>query len=61
MKFNIYRDNNSEWRWRLVSRNGRIIADSGEGYKGKSGAIKATRKMLSLLFDESVPIYQVEK
>lgn len=32
MKFDIYQDNAGEWRWRLISTNGRIIADSGEGY-----------------------------
>jgi uncharacterized protein YegP (UPF0339 family) len=32
MKFHIYKDNKGEWRWRLKAANGRIIADSGEGY-----------------------------
>lgn len=35
MKFVIYKDAAKEYRWRLVSRNGRIIANSGEGYKRK--------------------------
>lgn len=34
--FEIYRDNSDEYRWRLKSTNGKIIADSGEGYKNKS-------------------------
>lgn len=33
--FNVYRDDAGEWRWRLVAGNGRIIADSGEGYDHK--------------------------
>lgn len=36
MKFHIYKDNNNEYRWRLVAANGKIIADSGEGYTTKS-------------------------
>jgi len=36
--FEVYRDRADEWRWRLVARNGRIIADSGEGYTSKQGA-----------------------
>ena len=32
MKFHIYQDANNEWRWRLKAANGKIIADSGEGY-----------------------------
>ena len=27
-----YKDAKGEWRWRLKAANGRIIADSGEGY-----------------------------
>ena len=36
-KYEIYRDDAGEWRWRLTASNGRIVA-SGEGYKRRSGA-----------------------
>jgi len=36
-RFEIYRDNANEWRWRLVAANGHIIAASGEGYRSKQG------------------------
>ncbi|WP_458207452.1 HVO_2922 family protein [Haladaptatus sp. NG-SE-30] len=36
--FELYRDANEEWRWRLVHDNGNIIADSGEGYERQSTA-----------------------
>jgi uncharacterized protein YegP (UPF0339 family) len=26
------KDKKGEWRWRLKATNGRILADSGEGY-----------------------------
>lgn len=32
MKIHPYQDLRGEWRWRLVSSNGRIMADSSEGY-----------------------------
>lgn len=39
MKFEIYRSESSlpsqSWRWRLVASNGRVIADSSEGYADK--------------------------
>ena len=35
MKFEIYRDESGEWRWRLKAVNGLIIAVSGEGYVNK--------------------------
>ncbi len=31
-RFEVYEDNAEQYRWRLVHRNGNIIADSGEGY-----------------------------
>ncbi|SIQ77057.1 Uncharacterized conserved protein YegP, UPF0339 family [Haladaptatus litoreus] len=38
--FELYEDHAEEWRWRLVHRNGNIIADSGEGYSSKQAARK---------------------
>jgi len=40
MKIVIYRDVKGEWRWKLVARNGRTVANGGEGYKRKSGILK---------------------
>lgn len=40
-KIEVYKDRNGEYRWRLVSSNGKVLADSGEGYKRKYGVIKA--------------------
>lgn len=28
----VYEDVRGEWRWRLVATNGRVVADSAEGY-----------------------------
>jgi uncharacterized protein YegP (UPF0339 family) len=35
MTYYYYKDSKGEWRWRLKASNGRIIADSGEGYKNE--------------------------
>lgn len=37
--FELYQDKAGEWRWRLRHENGNIIADSGEGYVAKAGAV----------------------
>ncbi len=37
-KFELYQDKSNEWRWRLKSGNGQVIATGGEGYENKSGA-----------------------
>jgi len=39
--FEIYEDNAEEWRWRLRSRNGNTLADSGEGYGSRRRAEEA--------------------
>lgn len=37
-KFHIYKSSNGEFRWRLVSGNGQVIATPGEGYTSKESA-----------------------
>ncbi|ELZ22714.1 hypothetical protein C475_16471 [Halosimplex carlsbadense 2-9-1] len=36
--FEVYRDAADEWRWRLIHRNGEILADGGEGYASRTNA-----------------------
>jgi len=36
LKFEIYQDNAKEFRWRLKSANGSILATGGQGYKAKA-------------------------
>lgn len=46
-----YMDSRGEWRWRLIARNGRIIADSGEGYSKLGNLQRAMalyKRMLSV-------------
>ncbi|MDJ1431937.1 HVO_2922 family protein [Halostagnicola sp. A-GB9-2] len=44
--FQLFEDRAGEWRWRLVHRNGNIIATSGEGYTTKQNAKKGIRSVL---------------
>jgi len=39
--FELYEDAGGKWRWRLRHRNGNVLADSGEGYASRSGAVDA--------------------
>jgi uncharacterized protein YegP (UPF0339 family) len=55
MKIVLYKDKKGEYRWRLVARNGRIIADSAESYKQKSKMMHIVQKLLdtcSFLFED---------
>lgn len=45
--FELFEDNAGEWRWRMVASNGRIVADSGEGYSTKSNARSAIKNVQS--------------
>lgn len=39
MYFEVYKDAKGEHRWALVANNGRVIADSAEGYKRRRDAL----------------------
>lgn len=45
----IYPDRGGEFRWSLISSNGRVIADSSEGYASRAGAIRALRTVTQTL------------
>ena len=44
MKFYIYQS--SGWRWRAKAKNGKIIADSSEGYKNKGDCLSALKSLI---------------
>lgn len=44
-KTEIYKDVAGEWRWRIVSTNGEIIASSGESFTRKWSARRAVRRV----------------
>jgi len=54
-KFRIYKDNWKQWRWRLVAGNGKIVADSAEGYRNR----RDIRRMIEKIMSE-VEIAEVE-
>lgn len=41
VKFDVYEDAKKEYRWKLKSGNGQVVAGSSEGYKAKADAEKA--------------------
>ena len=44
-KFQTYRDQGNQYRWRLKAPRGQIIADSGEGYSSRSNARRAAENV----------------
>jgi uncharacterized protein YegP (UPF0339 family) len=47
----IYLDKAHEYRWRFAAPNRKFIADSGEGYTTRSGAIRAARRLRVIAAD----------
>lgn len=56
MYFEIYKDSQREWRWRLRASNNYIIADSSEGYNNKQDCIHAIDLVKST--NASTPVYE---
>lgn len=50
--FETYKSVNGEWRWRLVSKNGRIIADSSEGYVSEANVTRSVERIRRLIKGE---------
>ena len=55
MQYQIYKDVGGFWRWRLKASNGKIIADSGEGYFNKSDCLHAIDLVKS---SKLAPVYE---
>lgn len=47
MKFQVYLDSANQWRWRLLARGKRIVADSGEGYSGRIACVRAIHSIIN--------------
>ena len=52
MNVEFYTDLNGEWRWTVRAGNGRIVADSGEGYANKADAVHGYRLVVGPDVDE---------
>jgi uncharacterized protein YegP (UPF0339 family) len=45
MTYYYYKDAKGEWRWRLKASNGRILADSGEGYTSEHECLEDIKRV----------------
>lgn len=50
-KLHIYRDKGKKkgWRWRLLTANGRLVADSGESYTRRMDAARAAQRLFTIV------------
>lgn len=54
----VYRDRAGEWRWRIKAANGRIVADSGEGYTSRANACRAARRFVYVMRSGCSPMLE---
>jgi len=43
--FEVYKDKIGEFRWKLIHKNGHIIATSSEGYTAKANALHGIKSV----------------
>lgn len=48
-QFEIYKGNDKQWYWRLIAKNGQIVAVAGEGYKRRDGVLKSIQRLPGLV------------
>lgn len=56
VKFSVYEDKRGEHRYRVTHGNGKIIADSAEGYKRRSSAFRAIDALITAISDGKVVV-----
>ena len=44
-KFEITVDKKGDFRWKLITRNGEVVANGGEPFKSKASAMNAVKKL----------------
>lgn len=57
MKFEVYAGKgkeNNKWRWRIVARNGQIVAVSGEAFFSEKNAQRALNKFVNNLVKQTI-------
>jgi uncharacterized protein YegP (UPF0339 family) len=59
-RFDVYEDRAGQYRWRLVASNGRIVADSGEGYTNAANAREAAQRIRDRAPDAALPHFDVD-
>jgi uncharacterized protein YegP (UPF0339 family) len=62
-QFEVYVDTANQWRWRVRAANGRIIADSGEGYSSRQACVDGANLVLGTsgstpVVDSTLTIYR---
>ena len=55
----VYKDKSKEYRWRIVHKNGKVLADSGEGYARRRNCVNALRNLYQYITAEEIDTISV--
>lgn len=55
MRYKLYKDESGQWRWRLLAKNGKVIADSAEAYKRRLGC-RRSLNLVNMSYDLPVDL-----
>jgi len=44
-QYQVYKGEDDQWYWRLLDKNGKVVAVAGEGFRRRSGAVAAAKRM----------------
>jgi uncharacterized protein YegP (UPF0339 family) len=47
----FYQGEDSQWYWRMLASNKKVVADGSEGYSSKSNLLRAVKRLKCLNFD----------
>jgi hypothetical protein len=47
VKFHLYRNASGDWAWTLIARNGKKVANGGEGYKRFGAMVRTLRRIFA--------------
>ena len=56
--FEVFADADGRWRWRLVHRNGNVLADSGQGYSRRRDTNRALERLADNADEDSFEVYE---
>lgn len=54
MKLVYFQDKNGGWRWHVLARNNRIVAESGEAYTRRADARRTWVKLRAAILDNTL-------
>ena len=60
-RFEVYQDEEGEWRWRLRATNGQLLADAGEGFASRASVFRSIEAVREAVAEAKEPLEVSER